>query len=57
MNDAAVIFTQGDIMTLQIITKEALGRLVAALQAADYRVAGPKPLHGQYLFDTIEFAR
>jgi len=41
-------------MTLQIITKEALSQLVAALQAADYRVAGPKPLDRQYVFDDIE---
>jgi sulfhydrogenase subunit beta (sulfur reductase) len=41
-------------MSVHVITKEALSRLVAALQAADYRVAGPKPLHGQYLFDEIE---
>ncbi len=40
-------------MSLRVITKEALDRLVTALQT-DYRVAGPKPLHGQYVFGAVE---
>ncbi len=40
-------------MSFRVMSKEALSRLVTALQK-DYRVAGPKPLHGQYIFGEVE---
>jgi ferredoxin len=40
-------------MSVQVISKEAMSRLVASLQSR-YRVVGPKPVDGQYLFDDIE---
>jgi len=40
-------------MSVQVISKEALSRCVASLQS-HYRVVGPKPVEGQYLFDVIE---
>src|SRR5574341_2374892 len=40
-------------MSLRVIAKEALSRFVASLRR-EYRVVGPKPVHGQYLFDEVE---
>ncbi|MBF8282743.1 MAG: hydrogenase [Anaerolineales bacterium] len=40
-------------MSLRVIAKEALSRFVASLRNK-YRVVGPKPIHGQYLFDEVE---
>jgi sulfhydrogenase subunit beta (sulfur reductase) len=41
-------------MGFRAITKEAISRFVASLQTAGYRVVGPKPVHGQYIFDDVE---
>ncbi len=43
-------------MSLRLISKEAMGRFVAALQSG-YRVVGPKPVEGQYIFADIESPR
>ena len=40
-------------MSFRVISKEALGRCVASLQRR-YRVVGPRPVHGQYVFDDVE---
>lgn len=40
-------------MGLRIITKRALSRFVASLQN-QYRVVGPRPVDGQYIFDDVE---
>lgn len=40
-------------MSLRIISKDAMRRFVAALQTR-YRVVGPKPVEGQYIFAEIE---
>ena len=40
-------------MGFSVISKGAITRFVESLQS-EYRVVGPKPLHGQYVFDEIE---
>ncbi len=40
-------------MSFRVISKEALSRCVASLQRR-YRVVGPRPVHGQYVFDDVE---
>ncbi|HEY4690638.1 MAG TPA: 4Fe-4S dicluster domain-containing protein [Anaerolineae bacterium] len=40
-------------MGLRVIEKEAMGRFVASLQG-QYRVAGPRPVEGQYIFADVE---
>lgn len=40
-------------MSLHVIAKTAMGRFVSSLQTR-YRVAGPKPVKGQYIFADVE---
>ena len=41
-------------MGFRVISKEALGRMVRSLQQQQYRVVGPKPVAGEYIFAEIE---
>jgi sulfhydrogenase subunit beta (sulfur reductase) len=40
-------------MSLRIIAKESMGRFVSSLQS-QFRVVGPKPIEGQYIFADVE---
>ncbi|MBI3763575.1 MAG: 4Fe-4S dicluster domain-containing protein [Chloroflexi bacterium] len=40
-------------MSLRVISMDAMGRFVASSRS-EYRVVGPKPLHGQYIFGDVE---
>ena len=41
-------------MGFRVISKEALERMVRSLQQQQYRVVGPKPVAGEYIFAEIE---
>ena len=42
-------------MSFRVISKRAMSRFVASLQN-DYRVVGPRPVDGQYIFDDVRSA-
>src|SRR5512139_2200646 len=41
-------------MGFRVISKAALGRMVRSLQQQQFRVVGPKPAAGEYIFAEVE---